>query len=660
MMAMRCPYCGHQNAMGTMFCARCGQPTAGQFCLECSTHCPLQATVCPRCRQPLPLPLQRLLGVGCILANRYRIERLLGCGGFGAVYLAADLHFRQRQVAVKENHDPTVLNSFLKEAELLATINHPNLPRVSDFFTDHPPTIPTPRPYMVMDYIAGEELWDRIQQKGRLSEAEVLTLLCGVFDALEYLHHLNPPVIHRDIKPQNIRITPDRRTFLVDFGVAKWGAGMTTVGAQAVTPGFAPPEQYRKAGQTDERSDQYALAATIYCAPTGQLPPEATVREQALVSGKPDPLPSVEQFAPEVSVRVRRALRRALSVEKSDRFPSIIEFRRALYPPTFVGMTRRQWLSAAALTVTCLTAGALLGYEVWRQRQPLWLVAELEGHSAGVTGVLFTPDGKGLVSASHDRTIRIWDWEQPALRQTLTGHEGSVRSLALWNVTQIVSGSWDGTVRAWSWHSGHQLVLWEAGIGRLHAVIADPDGQWLVAGGDEGLWLLFADGPNVRRYSLPPVCSLAFHPQRAFIAVGDAHGMIWLWEPTQHRPSASWRAHQGAVTALAFHPDGRWLLSGGEDAELVVWDTTTRQPTRRLRGWHQREIRAVAFRPDGRFAVSSSMDDRLRIWRVSDWQPAVVWEGGRNWALALAFHPSGRWLASASKDERVKVWRLRL
>jgi len=168
-----------------------------------------------------------LLGKGMVLANRYRIEKLLGCGGFGAVYLATDLTFEQvrqeRKVAVKENHDPSALNAFLKEAGLLANLHHPNLPRVSDFFTEQPPTIPQPRPYMVMDYIAGEELWERIQRQGKLSEQEVLDLLGGVFDALEYLHSQNPPIFHRDIKPQNIRITPEGRTFLVDFGIAKVG-----------------------------------------------------------------------------------------------------------------------------------------------------------------------------------------------------------------------------------------------------------------------------------------------------------------------------------------------------------------------------------------------------------------------------------------------------
>ena len=631
-----------------------------QFCPECGADCATTVHHCPHCGEPLPAPFQRLLGRGTVLANRYRIERLLGCGGFGAVYLATDTRFQQRQVAIKENHDPAVLNAFLKEAELLATLQHPHLPRVSDFFTEQPLAIPQPRAYMVMDYIAGEELWERIQRQGRLSFSELLPLLVGVFDALDYLHSHSPPIVHRDIKPQNIRIAPDGRAFLVDFGVAKLGTGMTTTGARAVTPGFAPPEQYRMAGETDERSDQYALAATVYCALTGQIPPEATVREHALVSGRPDPLTPPEQFVPNLPRFASRALLKALSVDKHERFASIRAFRQALFPPPLTPLTRRQLLGAVAATSLGLGVSALSGYKIWQWTRPLWLAAELHGHRAGVTSVVFSRDGGKLFSASHDHTVRVWRWQRGKSERLLTGHTDSVRGLALWGQYQILSASWDGTVRAWNWRNGALVALWRPHLGRLSAVTTDPNEQWAVAGGEGGLWALHAEGQQGRRYAFPPIRALSFHPNGALLAVGDEEGTVWLWDIARHRTIARWRAHTGAVTALAFHPSGQWVLSGGEDATLVVWDLVTRAVIRRLAGWHQREIRAVTFRPDGLVAVSCSMDDRLRVWRLPDWRVAVVQDGGRNWALALAFDPSGTWLAAASKDERVKVWRLRL
>ncbi|MFA0782671.1 protein kinase domain-containing protein [Fervidibacter sacchari] len=663
---MVCPNCGHVNAKVARFCSQCGHSLLTQFCPECGNLCDVTETQCRHCRQPLPPPMQRLLGKGMVLANRYRIEKLLGCGGFGAVYLATDLTFEQvgqeRKVAIKENHDPSALNAFLKEAGLLANLHHPNLPRVSDFFSEQPPTIPQTRPYMVMDYIAGEELWERIQRQGKLSEKEILDLLGGVFDALEYLHSHNPPIFHRDIKPQNIRITPEGRTFLVDFGIAKVGGGTTTTSSRAATPPFAPPEQYRMAGETDDKSDQYSLAMTIYVALTGKVPihAEAPLREQAITAGNPDPLEPIEKLAPEVSPRVRKALKRALSVDKNSRFSSIAEFRKALYPPLVAGLTRRQLIAAIAGTALGIGIVSFAGYQIWKWRQPLWLVAELRGHGAGVTWVAFTPDGEKVLSASHDKTVRVWDWRKGKCERVLKGHTDSVRCFALLKSNLVASVSWDGTMRIWNWQMGEQQMALNPKIGRLNAIAVSHDGQWVVVGGDEGACLWQSSSGAMLRLIRAHVRSLALHPNNQTVAVGDSAGQIRLFHLGQKKVTASWQAHAGAVTALAFHPNGAVLLSGGEDATLAVWDVVAVSLVKRLEGWHQREVRAIAFRSDGQIAVSCSMDDRLRVWRTSDWQLILTREGGRNWALALAFSPSGKFLVSASKDETVKVWQVKL
>ena len=131
-----------------------------------------------------------------------------------------------------------------------------------------------------MDFVEGQDLQEKLDQlNGPLPESQVLTWIDQILEALDYLHHQNPPVIHRDIKPGNIRITPQGIAMLVDFGIAKVydPAYRTTLGARAVTPGFAPFEQY---GQrpTDARTDLYALGATMYTLLTGQVPPESIDR----------------------------------------------------------------------------------------------------------------------------------------------------------------------------------------------------------------------------------------------------------------------------------------------------------------------------------------------------------------------------------------------
>ncbi|MFN3420524.1 MAG: protein kinase domain-containing protein [Armatimonadota bacterium] len=672
---MKCPVCGHQNLTGASICARCLSPLSGaeqqtQMCPECGADCSIAALHCPYCQQLLPLPERRLLGRGTVLAQRYRIEKLLGWGGFGAVYLAQDLRFQQRKVAVKENHDLSVLQSFLKEAELLASLQHPNLPRVSDFFQEQPPTIPYPRAYMVMDYIAGESLDERIERKGKLSESELLRIMRGVFDALEYLHKLRPPIYHRDIKPQNIRVTPDGRTFLVDFGIAKVGSGATTVGARAATPPFSPPEQYRMTGSTDDKSDQYALAMTMYVALTGKVPvqAEATARVHAIAMGQPDPLTPLWQIRKSVSRHISRAIMKALSVDKGDRFRSITEFRHALYPSKVMGLTKRKLAVAVLTTLLVAMIGLFSGYHVWKWRQPLWLLGTLKGHRAGVTWVLFTPDSERLISSSHDGTIRVWDWKRQKSERVLIGHPKSVRMLSMLSPAKIVSAGWDGTVRIWNWRTGKLLEVLPADVGSLHAIAVSSNGRWIVAGGERGLTVWKEEkGKRLRgRYFIGHIRTVVFHPDGRTLAIGDARGRIWLWDVVDGWKkgfrSSPWDAHKGAVTALAFNPNGTLLLSGGEDAVLLVWEFIDGALflSRRLEGWHLKEIRAVSFRHDGKIAASCSMDDTLRIWQTDDWTVIFTCKGGQNWSLALTFSLFGDLLASASKDETVKVWRIKL
>ena len=233
------------------------------------------------------------LQAGQTINNRYRVVKLLGQGGFGAVYRAWDSNLR-KPCAVKENLDisPEAQRQFNREATVLANLSHPNLPRVTDYFT-----IEDQGQYLVMDFVEGEDLATLIQRQGEIPVAQAITWIGQVADALSYLHQRVPPVVHRDIKPANIRVTPQGNAMLVDFGLVKlFDPSMkTTIGARAVTPGFAPPEQYGQ-GSTDPRTDIYALGATMYNITTNQLPMESIRR---MVGGKLKTAHEVNQEIPE-------------------------------------------------------------------------------------------------------------------------------------------------------------------------------------------------------------------------------------------------------------------------------------------------------------------------------------------------------------------------
>jgi serine/threonine-protein kinase len=258
---------------------------------------------------------------GVILRDRYRIDGQLGKGGMGTVYLAYDQTL-ELPVAVKENLSPSpeAERQFRREAILLAGLRHNNLPRVSNHF------IIEDRQYLVMDYVTGEDLHTRTQQKCPTVD-EVLLWADAVCDALSYLHTRDPPVIHRDIKPSNIKVQPDGAIMLVDFGIAKeFDLGTTTTtGARGLTPGFSPPEQYGLR-RTDARSDQYSLAATLYDLLTGQRPTDSFER---LFRRKP--ITPVHELNPSLPAGLEIALHRAMELEPDDRFPDIESFRGALH-----------------------------------------------------------------------------------------------------------------------------------------------------------------------------------------------------------------------------------------------------------------------------------------------------------------------------------------
>ena len=271
-----------------------------------------------------------LLAPDTILQSRYRVVRQLGMGGMGAVYEAIDLRLGHT-VALKQTltNDEEQWRQFEREARLMAWLNHPVLPRVTDYFTEGH------RAFFVMQFVAGSDLAAILaQQPGPLPRNAVVAWADQLLDALIYLHTHERQIVHRDIKPHNLKITPTGQIVLLDFGLAKTQAAdpsgsISCTSVFGYTPRYAPLEQIQDSG-TSPQSDIYALGATLYHLLTGVKPPDALARATALVSARPNPLKPANEINPAVGLELTEILTRAMAQNPDERYGSATEFREAL------------------------------------------------------------------------------------------------------------------------------------------------------------------------------------------------------------------------------------------------------------------------------------------------------------------------------------------
>lgn len=273
-----------------------------------------------------------MLSPNTLLQDRYLILRLLGQGGMGAVYQATDRKFGNA-VAVKETFysNEQLRQAFTQEARLLNRLRHSALPVVMDYFSSGD------KQFLVMQYIPGKDLEQllnerRAAEQGAFMASQVIQWADQLLDSLEYLHSQNPPVIHRDIKPQNLKLTPRGEVILLDFGLAKGIVAdqkKSTRSIRGYTPHYASLEQIRGSG-TDARSDIYSLGATLYHLLTGIMPPDAMTRMAAEMMKENEMLQPITLLNPAVPERIAKVVEQAMSQSSEDRFESASKMRHAL------------------------------------------------------------------------------------------------------------------------------------------------------------------------------------------------------------------------------------------------------------------------------------------------------------------------------------------
>jgi len=454
--------------------------------------------------------------------------------------------------------------------------------------------------------------------------------------------------------------SPQPPVALVDFGVAKVmePADPSRPHSSSViawTDGFSPPEQYRSGIEVDPKVDQYALAATLLFALTGDIPTDALTRLELACRGEPVP----PFRPPKIPDAVWGAIERAMDLDPQRRFPSVKDFWEEACRD-----------KARGVSVPKISFKEPLKSFVSRIRHRIPFLEfsfSLSGHSDSVSALAFSHNSEWLASGSFDRTVQIWDCREAKRLKVLKGHEDSVLGLVFSSDGfRLGSTSADKTVRLWHWREENAVIILHGHNEAVLTIACSPDGRFFATGSADGCIRLFQWRDSQLIWKSETfgafVNAVAFSPDGRFLAFGCADGVVGFLSTRDGKFLRRLCETGYSITSIAFSPDGLHLAISGEGFGVQIWQLpegkiarTLGQTLTKAKGW----VNAVAFSPDGQLIATASMDEVVRLWRVADGKLARTLKGHKGWVTTVAFSPDGRWLASGSSDRTIRLWRLR-
>ncbi len=649
----------------------------------------------------------RNCGSDLLLQERYQVMRLLSDkSGFGKVYEAYQGATPKILKVLKQKHNenPRVVELFQQEAAVLSQLNHPGIPKVKPdgYFQFSPRNGSEPVHCIIMEKIDGLDLKQWMKQQGNhpISEKQALNWLKQLAEILHLVHQKN--YFHRDIKPANIMLRSNGQLVLIDFGTAREltytylaevGGAVGNV-TKISSAGYTPPEQEK--GHAVPQSDFYALGRTFVYLLTGKQATDQTIY---------DPLTDTfnwRNHAPHISTQLASFIDKLMAPTAATRHKNTQEILEdlakisrevsdapAVTPvsgsttnqqsqtqlPSEIPIThekvvnsKKNWVIGGAVALVI----GVGGYGIWQicqqylpnivANEDVSVAKTLTGHFSFVNYLVISPNDQTLVSASADKTIKIWNLATGELIRTLSGHSSFVNYLVISPDGQILaSASADKTIKIWNLANGQLIRTLTGHSGFVNYLAISRDGQRLVSASADKtikIWDL-ATGQAIHtltghsQYIDYFVISSDWHT----IATGSADKTIATWNLDTGKEIRTLTGHSNTVNYLAISQDGQTLASASGDKTIKIWNLDTGKEIHTLTG-HSSFVNYVIISPDGQTLASASADKTIKIWNLATGQLIRTLTGHSSFVNYLAISPDGQTIVSASSDKTIKIWNL--